>query len=209
MEKYDCSVNCITWAPPQYGIVLIAGLSSGSIAVSRYSPNDNQWNQQIIKAHDSSVNALSVIIQPHTLEGGQELPKMRFASCSCDNQVLEWTLEGNEWVKKKVGSHDEWVRDVAYARNNIGINYERIVSGGEDNKVKVWKKEGPDAEWELESEIAKDAPVWRVEFAPLGNLLSVCSGDNQTCVYKEKILGSGEWVQDSLLNEEGVIKDKQ
>ena len=42
----------------------------------------------------------------------------------------------------------------------------------------------------------------------MGNLLSVCSGDNQTSIYKEKIYGSGEWIQDTLLNEDGIIKDK-
>ena len=89
----------------------------------------------------------------------------------------------------------------------VGVDYDRVASAGEDNKVKVWKKKA-DGEWELESEIERDAPVWRVEFSPIGNLLSVCSGDNQTSVYKEKVPGGGEWAQNLLLNEEGIIKDK-
>lgn len=100
------------------------------------------------------------------------------------------------------------MRDVAYANTSLGVSYDRLASCGEDNKVKIWKKEGQDGEWQLEAEIAREAPVWRVEFSPIGNLLSVCSGDNQTAVYKEKTLGSGEWVQESLLNEEGVLRDK-
>mgnify|MGYP006278985281 CR=1 FL=1 len=217
MDKYDCSVNCLAWAPPQYGIILIAGLSSGNIAVIKYMANENQWNQQTIQAHKSSVNAISIDRfsinsidnQKASGEGNQgEVPNLKFVSCSCDNQVYEWIFNNGEWKRNKVGFHDEWVRDVAYASPNVGINYQRIVSGGEDNKVKIWKKEGQDAEWELESEIDKEAPVWRVEFGPLGNLLSVCSGDNQTTVYKEKVVGGGEWIQDSMLNEEGVLKDK-
>ena len=59
----------------------------------------------------------------------------------------------------------------------------------------------------LETEIDKQAPVWRVEFNLMGNLLSVCSGDNQTSIYKEKVLGAGEWVSTTALNEEGVITE--
>jgi WD40 repeat protein len=69
--------------------------------------------------------------------------------------------------RNKVGFHDEWVRDVNYSQN---INYQRIVSGGEDKKVKIWKKQGEQDEWSLESEIEKEGPVWRVQFAPIGNL---------------------------------------
>lgn len=89
-----------------------------------------------------------------------------------------------------------------------------MVSAGEDNKVKIWKKKvsanpsSTEYEWELESVIEKEAPVWRVEFSPVGNMLSVCSGDNQTSIYKEKTIGSGDWVQSQILNEEGVIKEK-
>lgn len=75
-------------------------------------------------------------------------------------------------------------------------------------KINENQKEGQEGEWVLESEIVKEFPVWRTEFNPMGNLLSVCCGDNQTSVYKEKTFGSGEWTQDSLLNEDGVIKDK-
>ena len=121
-------------------------------------------------------------------------PIMRFVSGSCDNTVLEWVQKDGEWVSKEVGSHDEWVRDVAWSSDNLGITYDRIVSGGEDNKVKIWKKAGVDANWELESEIDRQAPVWRVEFNSMGNLLSVCSGDNSTSLYKEKVVGTGEWI---------------
>lgn len=53
-------MNCIAWAPPEFGIMLIAGLSSGSIVTVKYTSNDNQWSQADFRAHESSVNALSV-----------------------------------------------------------------------------------------------------------------------------------------------------
>lgn len=113
-----------------------------------------------------------------------------------------------KFFREKIGSHDEWVRDVAAYNSDLPTESQRVVSGGEDNKVKIWRKDGDQGEWHLEKEISKDSPVWRVEFSPVGGLLSVCSGDNQTTVYQEKIPGSGEWAQESTLNEEGVIREK-
>ncbi len=49
--------------------------------------------------------------------------------------------------------------------------------------------------------------MWRVEFNMIGNLLSVCSGDNQTSLYKEKVSGAGEWVLYTVVNEDGVLKE--
>lgn len=218
MNKFECSVNCISWAPPECGIMLFAGLSSGNIIILKYVENENIWSQQEIKAHKSSVNAIkisssSVLIRSESqsksgksakssnkLEADDDTNeeiiegKIRFVSCSCDNTILEWAREKEGWVSKEVGSHDEWVRDVAWASGNLGLNYERIVSGGEDNMVKIWIKKGPDANWELESQIDRQAPVWRVGFNPMGNLLSVCSGDNSTSLYKEEAVGTGEWI---------------
>lgn len=54
---------------------------------------------------------------------------LKFVSCSCDNQIYEWTMDNGEWKRQanyfypifrnKVGFHDEWVRDVKYAQNVI------------------------------------------------------------------------------------------
>jgi WD40 repeat protein len=60
MNKYDCSVNCISWAPSEYGMILIAGLSSGKACVMTLNNQTNQWDQISIDAHDSSVNAISI-----------------------------------------------------------------------------------------------------------------------------------------------------
>lgn len=109
LSKYTCSVNCIEWAPPEYGIMLIAGLSSGDIGVIKFSPADEQWIQTEFKAHESSINALSVWKYQHKLNkpadldpaGNAKPSNLRFVSCSCDNQIYEWTLENDEWKKNK------------------------------------------------------------------------------------------------------------
>ena len=40
-----------------------------------------------------------------------------------------------------IGSHTDWVRDVAWC-SNIGLMHEMIASCSEDAKCKVWVSEG-------------------------------------------------------------------
>ena len=89
--------------------MLIAGLSSGEIGVIKYSPSDNQWVQSEFRAHESSVNAISICKnQPKFGKeaeidhlGNVPTQKLRFVSCSCDNQIYEWQLDNDEWKKTK------------------------------------------------------------------------------------------------------------
>ncbi len=53
-------MNCIGWAPAEYGVTIIAGLSSGKIIVATFQQSDETWDQTIIDAHDSSVNSISI-----------------------------------------------------------------------------------------------------------------------------------------------------
>ena len=88
--------------------MLIAGLSSGEIGVIKYSPSDNQWVQIEFRAHESSVNAISIskhhsrgkLIESDPA-GNIHPPQLRFVSCSCDNQIYEWYLDNDEWKKNK------------------------------------------------------------------------------------------------------------
>ena len=55
----------------------------------------------------------------------------------------------------EVGTHDDWIRDVAWC-NNIGLLYDTIASCSEDMKVKIWRKENPQKdEWILKKEIVQ------------------------------------------------------
>ena len=49
-------------------------------------------------------------------------------------------LVSNNQLFNLVGSHEEWIRDVCYAPQHVGVDYDRVVSGAEDCKVKIWKK---------------------------------------------------------------------
>ena len=52
------SVNCISWAPWEYGLILGAGSADGKIhIVSR--KGDDTWSLASFNAHDGGVNSLS------------------------------------------------------------------------------------------------------------------------------------------------------
>ena len=56
-----------------------------------------------------------------------------------DNQVLVWEISEDQQAPEPitVGSHTDWVRDVAWCQN-IGLKHEMIASCSEDQTCKIW-----------------------------------------------------------------------
>ena len=86
-------------------------------------------------------------------------------------------------------AHEDWVRDVAWS-SNVGLMHDMIATVGEDQKVRIWKSEPVNQKaqhqqqvWKLAWERAFSEPVWRCSWSPVGFMLAVCSGDNQTIVF--------------------------
>lgn len=117
---------------------------------------------------------------------------MRFIAGDCDYEVAEWIQadEGDNFEKTVIGQHKDWVRDVAWAPN-LGLQYEMVASASEDNSAKIWIKQND--EWRELKDIAQNYPVWRVSWSPTGNVLTVCTGDNKTLLYKESLAGNAQW----------------
>ena len=65
---------------------------------------------------------------------------------------------------KDLGTHDDWVRDVAWS-NNIGLMHDTIASCSEDQKVKIWKRENAKDEQWKEKEIVLQTPAWKVSWS--------------------------------------------
>ena len=76
MSTFDCSVNCISWAPSEYGFMLVAGLSNGNIVVI----SDANWTLNTLDAHKSSVNAVKFCPYIPNKKVKDDLPIMRFVS---------------------------------------------------------------------------------------------------------------------------------
>lgn len=69
--------------------------------------------------------------------------------------------------KLSIGSHTDWVRDVAWC-SNIGLMHDMIASCSEDYTCKVWVNQGTSEKpnWEVRQEISfGDVPLWKVSWS--------------------------------------------
>lgn len=66
---------------------LYAFINNKLLCVSTDPPNPLLTLLKIVKLFKDRIAA------------GEELPNLRFASCSCDNQVYEWVFENKDWKR--------------------------------------------------------------------------------------------------------------
>lgn len=93
------TVNSVCWAPPEWGLMLAAGSSDGTISVLSYV-NDRWDAKKIPGAHTLGCNAVtwSPATGPYSVSQGGSAgdpanagPTIkRFASGGCDNLVKIW-----------------------------------------------------------------------------------------------------------------------
>lgn len=221
---HDLSVNSISWAPHEYGLMLACGSSDGTVSVLTYKGEPNEWKVEKFQAHAIGVNAVSwapavyhsSLLQGHSMlsptasnlgGGAGVLPPPRLASGGCDNLVKIWRYKeaeeiGGGWkLEATLEGHTDWVRDVAWAPN-IGLPYSTIASGSQDNTVIIWTQDDttPNSMWNKRPLEPKFADVvWRVSWSITGNILAVSSGDNKVTLWKEQL--DGEWKCITTLDE--------
>lgn len=105
-EGHETSVNSISWAPHEFGLVLVCGSSDGSVSVltqkckSCYSTSHNlapnDWAAVKFEAHPGGVNAVSwapaAVPSNAISRAGKDTPAASFATAGCDNVVQVKTL---------------------------------------------------------------------------------------------------------------------
>lgn len=183
-QNLGSSVNCIAWAPWEYGLILAAGTADGRLVVLAKNHDDSWEIKADFAAHDSGVNGISwgPATEPAILmenpnasaasSGGKfQPPPKRLVTGGNDNQVMMWQLKESkdEGVDKiAIGNHNDWVRDVAWC-SNIGLMHDMIASCSEDHTCKVWVNRSTSASekprWEVKQEIPFDVPLWKVSWS--------------------------------------------
>jgi len=205
-DKHESSVNSISWAPHEFGLSLATGSSDTTIAILTYKGDGNWDVKTISNAHAVGVNAVSwaPAVIPGSLVGAAApaAPTKRLVSGGCDNLVKIWSFSQpeNQWKQEDtLESHQDWVRDVAWAPN-IGLPSSTIASCSQDGAVIIWSHE---ARWNPKPlPKTSDQPVWRLSWSIIGNLLAVSGGDNKVTLWKEGLYG--EWSCISSLAEENL-----
>lgn len=59
--------------------------------------------------------------------------------------------------------------------------------------------------WKLAWEHTFNDPVWRCSWSPVGFMLAVCAGDNQTLVFQQSTANENEWLPISEINDQGQM----
>jgi protein transport protein SEC13 len=197
-QEHEASVNSVSWAPHEFGLVLAAGSSDGTISVFTHK-TDGTWEKtKIEQAHPVGVTSVSWAPSsaPGSLVGENNSGLVqKLASGGCDNTAKVWKCHEGNWrldCFPPLSKHTDWVRDVAWAPN-LGLPKSTIASASQDGTVVIWTqgKEGDHWEGKLLNDF--QSPVWRVSWSLTGNILAVADATNRVTLWKEAV--DGEWSQ--------------
>jgi len=218
-SNHDSSVNSVSFAPPEYGLILACGSSDGTISVLTCNTETGAFDfKKIPNAHTIGCNALgwcpSAVPEPafdqrnKQNSNGSSTPVQvkRFVSGGCDNTVKVWKEDGDRWVEEsRLEFHSDWVRDVAWAPS-IGLPTSRIASCSQDRRVIIWNTEDM-ITWTPSILNTFDDVVWNVSWSLTGNILGVSGGDNKVSLWKEN--NDGLWTCISEDAENGKDDQRQ
>jgi protein transport protein SEC13 len=202
-NAHEASVNSVSWAPHEYGLILGCASADGTITILKHNESDTWGVENIPDPSRLGCNALSWAPVSTQGGGGGQLSPLKFVTGSCDNHVRVWT-QGNDgsWTNEELpSSHDDWVRDVAWAPNTSSNN-SMIASCSEDRTVVIWTQSQVGGEWTA-TPLCKpfDCAVWRVSWSVTGNLLAVSAGDQKVTLWKQAL--DGKWENVSHVNDQG------
>ncbi|EER15511.1 protein transport protein sec13, putative, partial [Perkinsus marinus ATCC 50983] len=215
-KSHTASVNTCAFAPWEYGLVLAAGSSDGSISVLTHEQMSTWSRKAIPRAHLGGVLALSwsPATTPSTLASGpavQQQPSneeqagpRRIVSGGNDNQVRIWRMDEatGEWsmeTELSSGRHTDVVRDVAW-RPNAGIPTQHIASCSEDGSVVIWQCDMEGQGWKVAQEFHMKSAAYRLSWSITGTVLAVALADNTVELIKENF--DGQFVHLSGVDEQ-------
>jgi len=192
-DSHRASVNSIQWAPYEYGLILAAASSDGTVSFLKYQPQ-GQWTRTSFHAHGNGAQAVSWASAPasENIDALLPLEGAHIVTGGADNAVRVWRYQesADRWLPEVIeGSHSDWVRDVAF-RPATGVN-NMIASASHDRTVLIWHQDAATNVWRAEKSIDIQEKVWRLSFSSTGGMLMVSSGNNTSTLFKETI--SGEW----------------
>lgn len=177
------SVNCISWAPWELGLQLLAGLEDGNIIIFTYK---SEWESQKLLAHDCAVKVLTwgSLVSLVGASGGSLEKWLRFVTGASDGKIKYWVFEDGRYMADILEKHVGCIRDLAW-NPDITSNREQFASCA-DRTVVIWSL-NENSMWKAKDTILFPAPVWKISWNPLGNYLAVSAADNITRILSENI----------------------
>jgi len=189
--EHQASVNCIAWAPVEWGPLLLCGSSDGRVSVLSVNADAQSLTQlALFPAHQIGTNSVAWAPFEDTEQ------TKRFVSGGGDNLAKVWRLVGSEEphaeLEATLEGHTDWVRDVAWSPSMLSRSY--IASGSQDRRVLIWTQDPGSKKWThclLKQQPFEDV-VCRVSWALSGNILAVSDGTSKVSLWEEGLNGTWE-----------------
>ncbi len=215
---HESSVNDVSFAPHEYGLVLAGCSSDGKVSILTHGEDSNDWLVEYIQDNAMGVNSISwapfTAYDGNVNEPGDEGAKsqMRLVTGGCDNKIrfwskatsggggMSWTEDSaNQPISSSSAVHSDWIRDVAWSPSIIP-DTNIVASCSEDRTVIIWtQKGGLGNEWNGVVLNTFDDPVWKLSWNMTGSILAVSSGDSSVTLWKQNM--HEVWSQVSTIEE--------
>jgi len=210
---HELSVNAISFAPHEFGLMLCCASSDSCCSVITFA--EGTWDSQKFQAHQIGVNGVSwaPALPPASIlhaAAASQVPVKRFASGGCDNVVKIWRFSTaeNQWkCDDTLKGHKDWVRDVAWCPS-LGLTSSTLASCSQDGVVIIWTQDDPQKNWDSRELPKFPDVVWKVSWSVTGNILAVSGGDNKVTLWKESA-DDGAWKCISSIDEGGSLPAQQ
>lgn len=206
---HDSSVNCVSWAPREYGLILGCASADGAISILRYRHDDNHWDtRKIADAHKVGVNCLSwapPISSVSTIYAKPQVRSLNAGNLTGDPSASS-SYNNNNPANLTSSNMMTATGDTTAALQKPALVL-RFVSGGCDNLVKIWRFDDYSDEWieerSLDSDISHTDWVRDVAWAPSIGLpkwyIASCSQDKRVIIWTNAEGPNGsEWESEVL-----------
>jgi protein transport protein SEC13 len=181
-------INCISWAPWELGLKLLAGLEDGNIMIFVYK---DDWKNFKFSGHPCAIkvavwgNALSIVGSPNP--GIEKLTRFvtgdSDGKIKCWTQIKCWSQEENTFESESLEKHVGCIRDISW--NPVLSSNREIIASCADRTVLIWYRSSEEPVWKIKSPLSFSAPVWKVSWDIQGNCLAVSAADNITRIIRE------------------------
>lgn len=212
IDIHHGSVNAVQWAPEEYGPVVATASSDGTVAITAY--RDGCWQPSVKLSNNSNqiahaMGATSVTFAPFKSELADHVV---VASGGCDGHVRLWVSASSPErglgfeLHQVIEAHADWVRDVAFCPTSPASRFVILASCGQDKTVVMYRKpwdqlcaetsEGVSQATEWERSVIEFAePVWRLSWAPSGEMLVVTNAKSEVFVLREGVDFTEPWIK--------------
>lgn len=206
-KEHDSSVNSVQWAPREFGLILACASSDGSISILRYRTEDSDWDsRKIMNAHNIGANAVSwapPISSVSTIYRPQaNLPNNAGPTGAGGMAAQNLSMAG---ANSGLASTASTAGDTAAVLSKPAL-IERIVSGGCDMLVKIWKYVKESDKWVEERTLEAHSDWVRdVAWAPSIGLpkwyIASCSQDRKVIIWTNAEGPNGHEWDSKVLND--------